>query len=115
MIIDKNFPFEFRIRLVALANGHYFGGGLQVLPDGLIDDSQMDVVWLEKIKLGIFIRHSPKVYFGRHLGVVGIQTNRARKVEVEGLKDICLDIDGESRGQLDAAFKILPRHLKMLV
>ena len=113
--IDEDPPLEFRTRLVAVANGQFFGGGMQVAPEAVLDDGQMDVIWLEEMKLGTFLRHLPKVYSGRHLGVAGIQTRRAQKVEVQSSEDIWLDIDGESPGRLDASFEILPGRLKVLV
>ena len=113
--IDENPPLELRTRLVAVANGQFFGGGMQIVPEAVIDDGQMDVIWFEEMKLGTFLRHLSKVYSGRHLGVAGIQTRRARKVEVQSPDDVWLDIDGESPGRLDASFEILSRLLKVLV
>ena len=57
--IDEDPPLEFRTRLLALANGQFFRGGMQVAPEAVLDDGQMDVIWLEDMKLGTFLRHLP--------------------------------------------------------
>lgn len=113
--IDQDPPLEFRIRLVAVANGQFFGGGMQVASEAVLDEGQMDVIWLDEMKLGTFLRHFPKLYSGRHLVMAGIQTRLTRKVGVQSSEDVWLDIDGESPGRLDASFEILPGRLKVLV
>ena len=65
------------------------------------------------MNLATFLRHLPKVYFGKHMGIPEIHYQRAKKIEVESNENVLLDIDGESPGKLDACFEILPRLLKL--
>ena len=78
-----------------------------------MDDGLFDVIWLKEMNLGTFLRHLPKVYFGKHIDIPEIQYLRAKKVEVQSDENVWLDIDGESPGKLDACFEILPGLLKL--
>jgi len=111
--LDDDSEFEVQSRLVAVANGQFFGGGMQVAPEALLDDGLFDVIWLKEMNLATFLRHLPKVYFGKHMDIPEILHQRAKKVEVQSDENVWLDIDGESPGKLDACFEILPGLLKL--
>ena len=111
--LDDDSEFEVQSRLVAIANGQFFGGGMQVAPEALLDDGLFDVIWLKEMNLATFLRHLPKVYFGKHMGIPKIHYQRAKKIEVQSDENVWLDIDGESPGKLDACFEILPGLLKL--
>jgi YegS/Rv2252/BmrU family lipid kinase len=113
LLLDDTSEVEIQSRLVAIANGQFFGGGMHVAPGALLDDGYFEVVWLEEMKLLTFLRHLPKVYWGKHIGIPGIQIKHAKKVEVLSQETVWLDIDGESPGKLDALFEILPGCLKI--
>lgn len=116
--VDDQPPFEARIALVAVANGRFFGGGMMIAPDALLDDGQLDVVVIHgrsKLSLLMDIR---LVYSGAHRRLASCTFLRGRKVVVEPLGDplangALLDVDGESPGRVPATFEIRPAALTL--
>ena len=116
--IDDGAPVEARMALVAVANGKFFGGGMMVAPDAVLDDGQFDIVILRAPgKLGL-IKDIRLLYGGRHRNHPAITILCGRKVVVEPLGDIeanaaLVDIDGESPGRIPATVEILPGALTL--
>lgn len=107
---------ELTINNVAVANGRYFGGGMHIAPDAVIDDGIFDVVAVGDVTALDMLRDGVKLYRGTHLGLPKIVVRRARKVEARPLDavDVLLDVDGEAPGALPATFEIVPAALPLV-
>jgi diacylglycerol kinase (ATP) len=107
---------ELTINNVAVANGRYFGGGMHIAPDALLDDGIFDVVAVGDVNALDMLRDGAKLYRGKHLGLPKVVVRRARKIEARPLDsvDILLDVDGEAPGALPATFEILPAALPLV-
>jgi YegS/Rv2252/BmrU family lipid kinase len=108
---------EERITALSVCNGRYFGGGMLVAPDALMDDGLFDVVVWKDLGLADFITKKRMLYDGRHVELSNTRVLRARTVEAEPLEgaEIPLDVDGEAPGFLPARFTILPGSLRIRV
>jgi diacylglycerol kinase (ATP) len=114
--LDDGAPRETEIVNLAVANGRFFGGGMQIAPEARIDDGRFDVVGLEMGVRGS-MRLTARIYQGRHLGQPGVTFERARVVRAEPVTPgdhVLLDVDGEAPGRLPATFTVRPGaiHLK---
>ena len=78
--LNDAYKVKIQSRLVVIANGQFFERGMQVAPGALLDDGYFEVVCQEEMKLLIFFRNLPKVYWRKHIGIPGIQINHAKKV-----------------------------------
>ena len=105
------------ITLVAVANGQFFGGGMQIAPGAHVDDGFFDVVVVEGGGLGFFARHGMKLYSGKHIGMPEVHVQRCQSVEVEPLEgqNVVVDLDGESPGTAPAEYQIIPGAISLLV
>ena len=104
--------------VTAIANGQYFGGGMQIAPDAAPDDGWLDVVCLGDLSRSAAVSLSAKIYSGAHLGTPGIQSRRARHVEVHALRpsdSVLVDVDGETPGYLPLSARIIPGAWQMVV
>jgi diacylglycerol kinase (ATP) len=103
--------------VVAVANGRYFGGGMQIAPEAELSDGMFDVVALGDLGLWDLVRHSRKIYNGTHLSLDKVSQRRARVVRAEpvGSEPVRMDVDGETPGVLPATFRILPGALRFVV
>ncbi len=113
--IDDRPAVETRIAVVALANGAYFGGGMMIAPDAVLDDGLFDVVTLRGTSKLVLLRDLRLVYGGRHRNHPAIAIERGQRVTVEPLggEPVLIDLDGESPGRLPASFEILPGALEV--
>lgn len=111
--IDDGEPTEGEILSVAVANGRFFGGGMQIAPRAELDDGAFDVVTLA-LSSTESLRRTAHVYRGTHLGLPGVSCVRARKVVAEPAEPgevVRVDLDGEQPGTLPATFELRPRAL----
>lgn len=116
--VDDSEPIEARVALVVAANGKFFGAGMMVAPDAVLDDGLLDIVILRAAgKLGL-IRDIRLLYGGRHRNHPAVTILRGRRVMVEPLADrdagrMLVEADGESPGHIPATFEILPGALTL--
>ena len=115
---DESDFWEMSIRSIAVCNGRYFGGGMQVAPTAELDDGQFEVVCLGDMGQLEFMALSRHIYDGSHLSLPKVKARRAHTVEARLLDDngeCLLDVDGEAPGALPAKFRILPRALPFVL
>jgi diacylglycerol kinase family enzyme len=84
-------------------------------PEAELDDGLLDLLILKEISLAKFLWHLPKIYKGTHLELPGIYFQKVRKFTAQSSEQVILDIDGESPGNLEATFEVLPRILNLQV
>ena len=57
---------ELDAMLVEIGNGRWTGGGMQVLPNAVMNDGRLDVCIVESLSKGAFLRSFPRVFRGSH-------------------------------------------------
>jgi YegS/Rv2252/BmrU family lipid kinase len=100
-----------------VCNSRFFGGGMKIAPDAVINDGFFDVVNIGDIKTAKIILLGYTLYRGSHLSLPEVKSTLARKVEVSPMnsEEIHIEVDGELPGKLPATFEILPNALKIRV
>ncbi len=115
--VDDQYDEVLDINTVAVCNGRFFGGGMQIAPQASPEDGVFDIIVIRQTSLFKFLRGIPSVYSGRHLEKEGdVFMLRGRKVTAEPVSsadEILLDVDGEAPGRLPATFEIVPRAILM--
>jgi YegS/Rv2252/BmrU family lipid kinase len=108
---------EMTINTVAIANGRYFGGGMQIAPGAELDDGFFEVVAIGDVGVGRMILNSRRIYKGTHIGLDDVSHRRARSVTAEPLDPsqiVEIDLDGETPGRLPATFTVVPQALRLV-
>ncbi|HEY0282031.1 MAG TPA: YegS/Rv2252/BmrU family lipid kinase [Rhizomicrobium sp.] len=118
LIVDDVYDEIVAISAVAVANGSWFGGGMQVAPDAKPDDGLFDVVIFADAPKRRMLADMKFIYSGEHLGNPNVRVIRGRKVvaapvaETRG-RAVLIETDGEAVGRLPATFEVLPRALNV--
>jgi len=100
---------------VAVANGRYFGKGMQVAPRAEVDDGLLDVVLIPPIPGWQLPWRLVQLYRGTHLALDGVLAGRGREVRITPAASLPpFDLDGESHPSAAATFDILPGALRLL-
>jgi len=92
-----------RIATVALANGRFFGGGMEIAPGADPSDGLIDVVALGDLSRAESLGLTSKIYRGAHLSHPKVRHAQARSVQAEPLDTksrVFVDLDGEMPGSL---------------
>lgn len=113
---DGAAPEDLSITTLAIANGRYFGGGMMVAPEALLDDGRFHVTIWSGYGLSDFVLKSGSMYDGSHVRLKGTRTRTARTVEVTGAipENAGVEVDGERIGTLPASFSLLPAALHLV-
>jgi diacylglycerol kinase (ATP) len=109
--VDGTIWLESPVVNVALANGRYFGGGMQIAPEADPTDGHFDIVALGDLTRLQTVGLTQRVYAGTHLEQPAITSTRGALVEAEALTpgvEVLIDMDGETPGRLPLTARIAP-------
>ena len=113
---DEHKFYEGPSYLLAVANGRFFGRGMWVAPNALIDDGLFDVVLVEgmpRLRILLALR---TVFSGRHLRRNDVHHRRAASVRVHSEDGpLSLEFDGEEAQGQDLRYTISPGALRVLI
>jgi diacylglycerol kinase (ATP) len=103
--------------MVIVANARKFGGGFAVAPEASLDDGEVDIVTFGDLGFFARLKAMGALMKGRHNGLPGIATTRARRAVFEFDSPPSFETDGEWRQAKGASLAIetLPRALRVLV
>lgn len=98
-----------------VANARFFGGGMKIAPNALVDDGRFDVVAVGDVSALTVLANSYRLYLGTHLGMQEVRHAHARSVRAESADGsvVRLEVDGELVGNLPAEFELLPGALRV--
>lgn len=96
--------------MVAVANGCFFGGGMKIAPDALLEDGQFDVVIVGPLSRRRLLANLPSLYRGTHLSHPAVSVFRGTRIEAQPRNgsQALLDADGEALGFLPVSVELLP-------
>jgi len=105
---------NFKILLIAIANGCYYGGGMKVNPNGHIEDGYLDIIVitaLPRFKIPLLFS---KFIKGDYLKLPYVKIYKARKVKIHSEKTLPVNTDGDIKAQTPSEFSISPLALNVI-
>lgn len=100
---------------VVVANGRFFGGGLEICPDAEPDDQLLDVLTIGDVTKRDLVQTVPKMYRGTHLPHPRAELLRGAAVTVTSDTALPIELDGEQPGTTPVTFEIVPRAFRLRV
>jgi len=100
---------------VVVANGRYFGGGMEICPGAATDDGLFDVLTIGDLSKRDLMLTMPKAYRGAHLPHRKAEVLRGRVVTVDADDPVPVQLDGEQPGTTPVRFEVLPGRLRLRV
>jgi diacylglycerol kinase (ATP) len=92
---------------VVVANGQFFGGGLQVAPRALPTDGRFNVQSWRGTVTDV-VRASRQLRTGAHLARDDVREWQSRRVTIEAEQPLIIEADGEVLGRTPALVEVLP-------
>jgi diacylglycerol kinase (ATP) len=104
--------------LIAVCNGRWFGGGMDIAPMALPDDGRLEVLTIterSRLHLAAKIR---KVYPGHHLDEPTVNHFPCERLELSladerASRRFLLDVDGDYLGSLPLTVEVVPKRLRV--
>lgn len=112
--IDDHYDGEVTTWNIAVANGKFHGGGMQVAPDAVVDDGLFHVTVIGDLSLPEVFWHLPKLYNGRIKDIKKVSILTGRKVVASSEQCVLLDVDGEQPGCLPISTDMIHAALRMI-
>lgn len=100
--------------LVAVANGRYYGGGINVAPEARLDDGVFNICAIEKVSRLKILTLFPKVINGTHSEIKEVSFYNGSRVKIKSEEPVPFNIDGEIIKEKEAEFKIIARSIKII-
>jgi YegS/Rv2252/BmrU family lipid kinase len=112
--IDDELVWEGPITAVAVANGQYFGGSMQIAPEAVIDDGIFEIILVKGMPKTKLLQSLPTIYSGAHVHDPNVSCFKGTKVKAVSTERVLLEVDGEQPGVLNAEFSIMPKILNII-
>ncbi len=100
--------------LVAIANGRYYGGGINVAPKAEIDDGLFNICVIEKVSRFKILTLFPKVIKGQHAEIKEVSFYNGSNVKIHSEELIAFNIDGEITKGKEAEFRVVKNGIKIV-
>ncbi len=114
-LLGRDVCYSAPIWLVSVANGRYYGNGMMVAPQAVLDDGLLDIVIVEDLPRLEFLRVFPRVYKGNHLAHPKVRVFREKELEIKAEKPLPVHCDGEILHLTSLKYSILPGKLQIKV
>jgi len=104
--------------LVVVANGKFFGSGMQIAPDANISDGIFNIVTIAEFGMKDFLKYGTKLYGGEKVHNPQVTYTSGRKISIipQTNSDIMyMDMDGEPIGKIPANIQILPSAIRLKI
>ena len=114
-ITIDDIKIDTKIFLVAVANGRFYGGGIEIAPEADFRDGLFDVVFAENMTFKKIMKFFPAALRGKHLGFKEVSLLRGKKVKIVTEEPVFLNVDGEINTLKEANFEISDKKVKMII
>ncbi len=96
--------------LIAIGNGKYFGGGMNICPEAKYDDGLLEVCLVNNVSKLKFIRKISKIYSGQLNEIEEVSYIKGKEIyiEVQGHQYL-INADGNLLGQTPARISIIEK------
>lgn len=101
--------------LVAVGNGSWYGGGMKIVPDAILDDGQLDICIVGNITKPEILWSLPKIFNGSHVTHPKVTMLKGQEINIEAETPMVIQADGEIIGHAPAGIRVLPQALTVLV
>jgi diacylglycerol kinase (ATP) len=113
--VTPDWTWEGKIRTLAVANGKYYGYGLCIAPEAVIDDGVFSVFICGNVSVLDFIMHTSTLKKGESVVMDEVLYKSARQLDFSSESPCPIEGDGEILGWLPARVSMTARQLKFLI
>jgi YegS/Rv2252/BmrU family lipid kinase len=111
--IDNGPETEVCMSNATVANGRFYGAGLQPAPEAQLDDGLFDIAIIGDIGFMTGAKNLGKLRDGTYLNLPYVRFQRGKSVSARCNEPVLIEADGEVVGRLPATFNLLPLAIKL--
>jgi len=103
-----------KLRTIAIGNGKFYGHGICIAPDAIVDDGIFSTFVCGDVSVMEFIRYSGALKRSKKITHPKVQYSSAQHLELTAEAPCRIEADGELLGYLPATIDIIPGKIKFL-
>lgn len=103
------------IMFAAIGNIHRYGAGVQIVPQAVPDDGELDLCLVRRCTRFELLRTLPRAYAGKHVTSPFVSIERGRHFEFSSETEMKVYADGERVGTTPLTISIEPKRLRVAV
>jgi diacylglycerol kinase (ATP) len=103
-----------KLRTIAIGNGKFYGHGICIAPDAIVDDGIFSTFVCGDVSVMEFIRYSGALKRSKKITHPKVQYSSAQHLELTAEAPCRIEADGELLGYLPATIVIIPGKIKFL-
>jgi YegS/Rv2252/BmrU family lipid kinase len=105
-----------KLRTLAIGNGKFYGHGLCVAPDAVIDDRMFTAFICGNVSVFDFVRHTPTLMMGKFItNMEEVHYKKTTSISLSSESTCLIEGDGEILGTLPGKIELIDRQLDLLI
>lgn len=107
---------KLKVLMITIANGRYFGSGMNVAPGSSMTDGLFNVALVPQMPLSRMILDLSKLYSGDYLKsprVLSFKTHRLQVIPENVRETLLVEMDGDTVGRIPATFEVIPKAIRL--
>ncbi|MBS1708582.1 MAG: diacylglycerol kinase family lipid kinase [Armatimonadetes bacterium] len=104
-----------RAMLCAMANAQAYGGGMKIAPSASLQDGFLDLVLVEEIGRGEFLKTFPKVFKGTHIEHPKVTHRQFKRLTIRSTPQGPFLVDGELVAAEPVTVEVVPGAIRVVV
>ncbi len=113
--IDDVLLYDGAVFTAAVGIGKFNGGGMNQMPNAVVDDGLFDITVVKRMNPLKVIYHFHKLYNGKIYKIAKVLATQGKQITIETQPESPIEIDGEAMGYSPFTFELLPRSIKVVV
>lgn len=113
VVLDGKEICNEKILLLAAANGAFYGGGIHIVPQAVVNDALLDVCLVRNVRFSKIARVLPKLFKARHGEANEVEMYQVKEVSIEAPEGCKLNIDGEIISTYNVNIRMIPAGITM--
>jgi len=114
--VDEKLVDDTLVTIVGAANGQFFGGGMHIAPMAIVDDGNLEVLYVKNTNTFKFlIKVLARVYDAKHLQYKNVMHHKAKALRVTCDRVCLMEADGEEERAEEVTVSILPKAIRIKV
>lgn len=118
MVVSATTPewsWKGKLRTLAVANGRYYGHGLCIAPEAVVDDRMFSIFICGNVSVLDFILHTGSLKKGKNVVMDEVLYKTANSIAFTSDSPCPIEADGELLGWLPAKVSMIERQLQFLI
>jgi YegS/Rv2252/BmrU family lipid kinase len=115
VMVDDRLLFKGSVFSAAVGIGKYNGGGMNQMPNAVVDDGLFDVTIVKQMNPFKVLYHFRKLYNGKIYRIPKVLAQQGKRIAIETFPESPIEIDGEAMGYSPFTFELIPKSIKVVV